>query len=59
LKSNHYHTAKHPQKEREREKKTPMTQPKVAVNLAEGGENKRGKKVLPNRRLEKRNYLLF
>jgi hypothetical protein len=37
-----------------------MTQPKVAVNLAEGGENKRGgKEVWPNRRLEKRNYLLF
>jgi hypothetical protein len=40
--------------------KTPMTQPKVAVNLAEGGENKRGgKEVSPNRRLEKRNYWLF
>ena len=47
-------------KKREREMKTPMTQPKVAVNLAEGGENKRGgKEVSPNRRLEKRNYLLF
>ena len=41
-------------------KKTPMTQPKVSVNLAESWENKRGgKKVWPNRRLEKRNYLLF